>query len=514
VSLALAFFGGALLGLAACADAPGSTGPDASANRPPTASVDDQSVTVGDAVAISGAGSADPEGAALRYEWSLRVRPGGSVAAVDAREDVARFIADVVGVYVVDLVVTDGVHRSARATALVTASDSAGAPIADAGPDKAVFMWSTVELDGSASSDPGGLPLEFRWEVVDEPSGAALKLEPSDGGRVRFVAAAVGEIVVALVVDNGTLSSAADAVRITVMEQDPVALDVPRGVLHASEVYGLGAVRVGVGDPYVLFQYRDPRYAAAGFPDHLELPSLTLSPAGVLLYTRINEWVLREFHCDGCPGFGPGEGYPSGVIDNDPVLSTPPCETTDVRDRNLAFLVSPSGERVHRCHGSWHAESGEPLDVGGEPIRYGHEERLLLVQPTGSYSVFDRATRVVTPVAGVHACPRLAVRVARESGFLVALECPVGTELWRVEHDGTAFMEGTYPRLPPGYALLGDSELTPDGMLVQYVTGSRLPITNAIVERTLEGRSEIVFDEAARPPSLVMLHGGTLITGP
>lgn len=508
---AIVLLGAAVLGLGACADA---LEPDVPANRPPTASVRDQSATIGDTVEVSGSASLDPEGAVLRYEWSLRVRPAESVAVLEVREEVARFEADAVGVYVVDLVVFDGVHRSARVTALVTASEPTSAPIADAGPDKAVFQWSTVELDGSASSDAEGLPLEFHWEVVDEPAESSLELEPSADGRVRFVASTVGEVVLSLVVDNGTVSSAPDAVRVTVMEEDPVALDVRRGVFHPSEVYALGTVRVGVGGSPVLFQYRDPRYAAAGFPENVELPSLALRADGALLYTRINEWLLREFRCDGCPGFGPGDGYPSAVIDNDPVLPTPPCETTEVRDRNLAFLVSPSGERVHRCHGNWYAESGEPLDVGGEPIRYGHDGRLLLAQPSGSYSVFDRGSGVATVVARVHACPRLASRVARESGFLVALDCPVGTELWRIEHDGSASAEGTYPPLPLGYEFLIDSELTPDGVLVQYIAGSSLPIAHAIVERSLEGPTEIRFDEGARPPSLVMLEGGALLTGP
>ena len=77
---------------------------------PPVADAgDDQVVRPGDTVYLDGSGSWDPYGQSLDYTWTFSSLPGGSVAALFlATTASAMFVTDVEGVYVVQLVVSDG----------------------------------------------------------------------------------------------------------------------------------------------------------------------------------------------------------------------------------------------------------------------------------------------------------------------------------------------------------------------------------------------------------------------
>jgi len=81
-----------------------------------------QSVTVGDTVLLNGSASTDPNLDPLAYEWSMVVQPDGSVAELDDPTAVMpAFIADLAGLYVVSLVVNDGVVDSVPDSVTITA---------------------------------------------------------------------------------------------------------------------------------------------------------------------------------------------------------------------------------------------------------------------------------------------------------------------------------------------------------------------------------------------------------
>jgi hypothetical protein len=63
-------------------------------------------------------------------------------------------------------------------------------PVADAGADQAVRMCSIVQLDGSASFDPEGAPLEYQWRLIDAPLDSIFAIELNDGAT--FVIDATG----------------------------------------------------------------------------------------------------------------------------------------------------------------------------------------------------------------------------------------------------------------------------------------------------------------------------------
>jgi hypothetical protein len=51
------------------------------------------------------------------------------------------------------------------------------APVADAGPDQTVDLYSTVWLNGTGSYDPGGnIPLTYSWSTLSKPSGSTVNI--------------------------------------------------------------------------------------------------------------------------------------------------------------------------------------------------------------------------------------------------------------------------------------------------------------------------------------------------
>ncbi len=188
---------------------------------------EDVSTSVALETILDGGGSYDPdEGDTLSYTWSFESVPEGSALTeadispngnVDAMAPV--FVADQQGLYVVRLKVNDGEFDSQSDFVHVMADIEGSLPVADAGEDQAVTEGDTVDLDGSASSDPLGEELGFAWYLVSVPSNSNLTSDDiSDGDSVgaSFVPDAPGVFLIGLQVNNGTVDSVPDFVSVEV----------------------------------------------------------------------------------------------------------------------------------------------------------------------------------------------------------------------------------------------------------------------------------------------------------
>jgi hypothetical protein len=193
-----------------------------------------QVASAGATVHLSGTGSTDANGDALTYAWLLTTAPAGSAAALsDTQSATPTFVADRVGTFTAQLTVTD--TGGLTGTSTVVVSTGAVPPAADAGPDQAVNP-GPVTLDGSRSSDPGGLPLAYQWSFVSRPAQSAATLDDPAAVRPTFVADRSGDYTIRLVVDNGYFASAPATTRVTTRNVAPVAN------AGASRTVTLGAV--------------------------------------------------------------------------------------------------------------------------------------------------------------------------------------------------------------------------------------------------------------------------------
>jgi hypothetical protein len=225
--------------LAGCVD--GGPNPPASnvQNSVPVANAgQDQTVVNQSLATVNAGGSTDADGDVLAYTWDFESKPAGSSAVLtdtdpgtpdDTRDPVRTFVPDIAGDYVVRVTVADGFPDSSS-TDTVTITSVLG-PVANAGPDQDVSFivaGTTVNLDGTQSSDPTGQPLAYSWEILTfsgPPPAVSPVLIGADTATPTFDITALdqlGTYTLELTVDNGTLN-ATDQVQITVAKSFPAA---------------------------------------------------------------------------------------------------------------------------------------------------------------------------------------------------------------------------------------------------------------------------------------------------
>ena len=185
-------------------------------SRPVANAGADQTVLVGQTVQLDGSGSSDVDGNLLTFSWALTARPASSQATLsDATLVNPTFVADQPGTYVVQLIVNDGTFKSLPDTVIVSGNSR---PVANAGPDQTIFVGdseqfgSTVQLDGSGSSDVDGNLLTFIWALISRPASSQAALSDATLVNPTFVADLPGTYVVQLTVNDGTFNSLPDTV--------------------------------------------------------------------------------------------------------------------------------------------------------------------------------------------------------------------------------------------------------------------------------------------------------------
>ena len=86
-------------------------------------------------------------------------------------------MADVSGIYTLELVVRDGLTDSSPDS--VTISTQNSAPVAHAGPDQSAFLGDRVIVDGSASTDVDGDFITYQWTLSAGPPAARRLSRPT-----------------------------------------------------------------------------------------------------------------------------------------------------------------------------------------------------------------------------------------------------------------------------------------------------------------------------------------------
>jgi len=200
----------------------------------------DKTVVVGSLVTLDGGGSSDLENSSLTYNWSFTEKPDSSSSVLSDTTNVApSFVADVVGNYILRLVVNDGNLDSVPSLVVVTTLAPNSAPFAIAGLDKTIVVGSLVTLDGGGSSDLENSSLTYNWSFTEKPDSSSSVLSDTTNVAPSFVADVVGDYVLGLVVNDGEAISVKDEITIT------VATGVG-GVLISDEIWSI------TNSPYIM----------------------------------------------------------------------------------------------------------------------------------------------------------------------------------------------------------------------------------------------------------------------
>ena len=192
-------------------------------NTPPTADAgNNQNVTEGDTVMLTGAASdTDPEDT-LAYQWTHNAT--FTITIQDSTALNATFTAPPVSAdtpVLFTLNVTDGTAHTTDTATIIIADTPNAAPTANAGDDQTVTEGDTVSLNGTLSSDPeDGNSLTYSWTHT---SGPTVSLTGAATATPSFEAPNVGEtrdIVITLTVTDSGSRIATDAVTIRVNDVD------------------------------------------------------------------------------------------------------------------------------------------------------------------------------------------------------------------------------------------------------------------------------------------------------
>ncbi|MBF0190919.1 MAG: hypothetical protein HQL99_07170 [Magnetococcales bacterium] len=214
-----------------------------STNIAPTAATGgNQTVTLSSgqaSVSLTGATSTDTDGDTLStYTWTLTSMPTSAVitsgsSTLSANSTLSgstqTIVVKTAGSYTFSLVVNDGFENSSASTMTLTVNAAAGtnnAPVADPGSDVTVAPGSAVTLNGSKSTDQDGDTLtSYIWTLTSKPTGSALTtgtagtassfITQSSPPSASFTPDVKGKYVIALVVNDGKVASAAKSVTVT-----------------------------------------------------------------------------------------------------------------------------------------------------------------------------------------------------------------------------------------------------------------------------------------------------------
>ena len=225
----------------------------------------DISQSADSAVELDGSASSDPDGDALSYSWSFEYVPEGSALA-DAADAfkvndapgaiTTGFIPDAIGTFVVALRVNDGAKWSAYDYQVVEVTTPEDYPVADAGPDQSGEKDVSVTLDGSASYDPKGRPLEtYAWTMAGEaPQHSSMTsgdIVAADEAIASFVPDALGVYTFALSVCNDldVCSVTSDAVVVTIIGDDGTPVANAGADLEGEDCYSHSLDGSGSADP-------------------------------------------------------------------------------------------------------------------------------------------------------------------------------------------------------------------------------------------------------------------------
>ena len=199
-------------------------------NNPPEANAGaNQSVNEGATVQLDGSDSSDleDEASSLTYSWQQVDNSGYSITLSDATAATPSFTTPEVAAdtdLIFQLTVTDSLGKSSDANATITVIYN-NPPEANAGGNQSVNEGTTIQLDGSDSSDleDEASSLTYSWQQVDS-SGYSISLSDATAATPSFTTpevAADTDLIFQLTATDSLGKSSDANVTITVIYNNP-----------------------------------------------------------------------------------------------------------------------------------------------------------------------------------------------------------------------------------------------------------------------------------------------------
>ncbi len=168
-------------------------------NKKPLAVIKSVSASIeGQEIILDGANSYDPENDELLYRWFFVSKP--VVTSLFLADTVApRFTPTEEGLYVIALVVSDGVQESSQQEVSIMVANNLPPVIKFSGDqERQVQVGQSTILNASESSDPEGSALFFNWQL-HSPIGSQSQLFYQDTEQVSFTPDQAGTYTVNLI---------------------------------------------------------------------------------------------------------------------------------------------------------------------------------------------------------------------------------------------------------------------------------------------------------------------------
>ena len=345
-----------------------------SANEAPVAdAVTNETVKEGSIVILDGTGSSDPDGDDISFAWTITTKPEGSSATLaDPAKDKSSFTTDLPGDYSIQLVVTDSHDAASDPAEVLVKSIPNSAPLANAGEDQVIAdVGTTVQLDGSQSTDPDGDAITFAWAITTKPDGSLAALSDSTADKPTFVADVRGDYVIELVVNDGLVSSVPDSVSVSFNNLIPVADAGTDETVAPGELALLDGT--GSYDP-------DQNYPLAYTWQILSKPD---ESTAVL---NNPETATASFTAD-----QPGD-YMVQLVVTDSIGAASDPSTVLISTSNSAPVANAGADQfIERGGDTIQLDGSLSFDPDGDPITY---EWTITTKPNGSEAVLSDATAV------------------------------------------------------------------------------------------------------------------------
>ena len=188
----------------------------------------------------------------IRLQWSeamdetyftqLTIHSGATDQVTTYNQGVGGIdVAAVHGAMTFGVLRQNNLGQSAQSETIALTTNNA--PTANAGSDQSVYLGTTVQLDGSGSTDADGDTLTYTWSISTAPTASTAILSSASAVNPTFVPIVTGNYILQLLVDDGYATSSIATMALTL-------LYVPPTISSVSINYTTTAYPNSIGVPY------------------------------------------------------------------------------------------------------------------------------------------------------------------------------------------------------------------------------------------------------------------------